>query len=198
VRAWEQDVQVMIEGPGHVPFHLIEENMRKERELCYEAPFYVLGPVVTDIAPGYDHITSAIGGTMAAFHGASMLCYVTPKEHLGLPGVDDVREGSLPKDCAHAADVARGRPGARERDDAMAPRPLLLRLVRPVRPGPRPRHRASHARRDAAARELQRRALLLDVRPQVLRHAYLAGREEARRGVRGAARPGTLGCACPR
>lgn len=120
-RAWEKDVQVMIEGPGHVPFNLIEENMQKERELCYEAPFYVLGPVVTDIAPGYDHITSAIGATMAAYHGAAMLCYVTPKEHLGLPGPEDVRQGVIAyKIAAHAADVARQRPGVRERDDAMA------------------------------------------------------------------------------
>jgi phosphomethylpyrimidine synthase len=120
-RAWEHDVQVMVEGPGHVPFHLIAENLRQEKELCFEAPFYVLGPVVTDIAPGYDHITSAIGGTMAAYHGAAMLCYVTPKEHLGLPDADDVREGIIAhKIAAHAADVARGRPGARDRDDQMA------------------------------------------------------------------------------
>jgi phosphomethylpyrimidine synthase len=120
-RAWEYDVQVMIEGPGHVPFHLIEENIKKEMELCYEAPFYVLGPVVTDIAPGYDHITSAIGATMAAYHGASMLCYVTPKEHLGLPNCEDVRQGVIAyKIAAHAADVARKRPGARDRDDEMA------------------------------------------------------------------------------
>src|SRR5512145_1947797 len=120
-KAWGHDVQVMIEGPGHVPLDQIPMNMERERELCDEAPFYVLGPLVTDIAPGYDHITSAIGAAVAAQHGASMLCYVTPKEHLGLPNADDVRQGIIAyKIAAHAADVARGRPGARERDDAMA------------------------------------------------------------------------------
>ena len=120
-KAWEHDVQVMVEGPGHVPLDQIPMNMEKERELCHEAPFYVLGPLVTDIAPGYDHITSAIGAAVAAQHGAAMLCYVTPAEHLGLPNIDDVREGIVAyKIAAHAADVARQRPGARERDDAMS------------------------------------------------------------------------------
>jgi phosphomethylpyrimidine synthase len=120
-RAWEKDVQVMIEGPGHVPFDQIAMNVQKEMELCNEAPFYVLGPLVTDIAPGYDHITSAIGATMAGFAGAAMLCYVTPKEHLGLPNADDVRQGLIAyKIAAHAADVARKRPGARDRDDAIS------------------------------------------------------------------------------
>jgi phosphomethylpyrimidine synthase len=121
VRAWQKDVQVMIEGPGHVPFDQIEMNVKKEMEVCHEAPFYVLGPLVTDIAPGYDHITSAIGATMAGTAGAAMLCYVTPKEHLGLPGEDDVRQGLIAyKIAAHAADVARHRPGARDRDDALS------------------------------------------------------------------------------
>jgi phosphomethylpyrimidine synthase len=120
-RAWEKDVQVMIEGPGHVPFDQIEMNVKKEIEMCHEAPFYVLGPLVTDIAPGYDHITSAIGATMAGFAGAAMLCYVTPKEHLGLPNEDDVRQGLIAyKIAAHAADVARHRKGARDRDDAIS------------------------------------------------------------------------------
>ncbi len=120
-RAWEHDVQVMVEGPGHVPLDQIPMNMQKERELCDEAPFYVLGPLVTDIAPGYDHITSAIGATIAAQHGAAMLCYVTPKEHLGLPDVDDVRQGIIAyKIAAHAADVALKRPGARDRDDQLS------------------------------------------------------------------------------
>jgi phosphomethylpyrimidine synthase len=120
-RAWERDVQIMIEGPGHVPFDQIEMNVKKEMELCHEAPFYVLGPLVTDIAPGYDHITSAIGATMAGTAGAAMLCYVTPKEHLGLPDEDDVRQGLIAyKIAAHAADVARHRPGARDRDDALS------------------------------------------------------------------------------
>ena len=120
-RAWERGCQVMCEGPGHVPMDQIEMNVRRQMEWCGEAPFYVLGPVVTDVAPGYDHITSAIGAAMAAWYGAAMLCYVTPKEHLGLPNLDDVRQGVIAyKIAAHAADVARGRPGARERDDAIS------------------------------------------------------------------------------
>ena len=121
LRAWEKNVQVMIEGPGHIPLNQIEYNMKIERELCHGAPFYVLGPLPTDIGAGYDHITSAIGGTMAAFYGASMLCYVTPKEHLGLPNANDVREGIVAhKIAAHAADVALGKAGAIERDHAMS------------------------------------------------------------------------------
>jgi phosphomethylpyrimidine synthase len=120
-KAWAHDVQVMVEGPGHVPLDQIPMNMERERELCHEAPFYVLGPLVTDIAPGYDHITSAIGAAVAAQHGAAMLCYVTPKEHLGLPDLEDVRQGIIAyKIAAHAADVARHRPGARDRDDALS------------------------------------------------------------------------------
>jgi phosphomethylpyrimidine synthase len=120
-KAWEHGCQVMIEGPGHIPMHLVKMNVEKERELCHEAPFYVLGPLVTDIAPGYDHITSAIGAALAAEAGAAMLCYVTPKEHLGLPNKDDVRQGVIAyKIAAHAGDVARGRKGARDRDDALS------------------------------------------------------------------------------
>ncbi len=120
-KAWKHDVQVMVEGPGHVPLDQIPMNMEKEREICDEAPFYVLGPLVTDVAPGYDHITSAIGAAVAAQHGAAMLCYVTPAEHLGLPDVDDVREGIVAyKIAAHAADVARHRPGSRDRDDELS------------------------------------------------------------------------------
>src|SRR5215469_16582621 len=120
-KAWEHGVQVMIEGPGHIPMDQIELQVKKENELCHEAPFYTLGPLVTDIAPGYDHITSAIGAAMIGWHGASMLCYVTPKEHLGLPNADDVRQGVIAyKIAAHAADVARHRPGARDRDDALS------------------------------------------------------------------------------
>ncbi|MHC4064750.1 MAG: phosphomethylpyrimidine synthase ThiC, partial [Planctomycetota bacterium] len=116
-RAWDRDVQVMVEGPGHIPMHEIEMNVRMEKEICHEAPFYTLGPLVTDIAPGYDHITSAIGAAMIGWHGADMLCYVTPKEHLGLPNAEDVRQGVIAyKIAAHAADIARGRPGARDRD----------------------------------------------------------------------------------
>jgi phosphomethylpyrimidine synthase len=121
LKAWEQDVQVMIEGPGHVPFDQIADNVKRQQEVCRGAPFYVLGPLVTDIAPGYDHITSAIGATMAGYAGASFLCYVTPKEHLGLPNLEDVKQGVIAyKIAAHAADVARGRPGARDRDDELS------------------------------------------------------------------------------
>jgi phosphomethylpyrimidine synthase len=119
--AWEYDVQVMNEGPGHVPMHLIKENMDKQLEWCGEAPFYTLGPLTTDIAPGYDHITSAIGAAMIGWYGTAMLCYVTPKEHLGLPDRDDVKAGVIAyKIAAHAADLAKGHPGARPRDDALS------------------------------------------------------------------------------
>jgi len=120
-KAQDMGCQVMVEGPGHIPMDQIEMNMKKEAELCNEAPFYVLGPLVTDIAPGYDHITSAIGAALAGWHGASMLCYVTPKEHLGLPNPDDVKAGVIAyKIAAHAADLARHRPGVRDRDDALS------------------------------------------------------------------------------
>ena len=119
-RAWRKGVQVMVEGPGHVPFDQIEFNMKLQRRLCHGAPFYVLGPLVTDIFPGYDHITSCIGATAAGYHGAAMLCYVTPKEHLGLPKKDDVKQGCVAyKIAAHAADVALGIPGTRDRDDEL-------------------------------------------------------------------------------
>jgi len=119
--AWKHDVQVMIEGPGHVPMHLIKENMEKQLELCQEAPFYTLGPLVTDIAPGYDHITSAIGAAMIGWFGTAMLCYVTPKEHLGLPNKKDVKDGVIAyKIAAHAADLAKGHPAARHWDDALS------------------------------------------------------------------------------
>jgi len=120
-RAWERDVQVMVEGPGHIPMHQIEMNVRRQKELCHGAPFYTLGPLVTDIAAGYDHISSAIGAAMIGWYGADMLCYVTPKEHLGLPTAEDVRQGVIAyKIAAHAADIARGRPGAMDRDDALS------------------------------------------------------------------------------
>ena len=121
LRAWEKDVQVMIEGPGHVPMNQIERNMKLEQEYCHEAPFYILGPLVTDIAAGYDHISSAIGAAIGGWHGASMLCYVTPKEHLGLPNAEDVRNGIIAyKIAAHAADIARGRKDAMKVDDEMS------------------------------------------------------------------------------
>jgi phosphomethylpyrimidine synthase len=120
-RAWKKNNQVMIEGPGHVPMDQIPMNVQRQIEVCHGAPFYVLGPLVTDIAPGYDHITSAIGAAIAGQHGVAMLCYVTPKEHLGLPDAEDVRQGVIAyKIAAHAADVARQRRGARDRDDALS------------------------------------------------------------------------------
>ncbi|GLB67919.1 phosphomethylpyrimidine synthase ThiC [Arthrobacter mangrovi] len=120
-RAWQYDVQVMVEGPGHIPLHLVRENVERQQDLCDGAPFYTLGPLVTDVAPGYDHITSAIGATEIARYGTAMLCYVTPKEHLGLPNKDDVKAGVITyKIAAHAADVAKCHPGARERDDALS------------------------------------------------------------------------------
>ena len=119
--AWQHDVQVMIEGPGHIPMQLIWENMEKELAVCSEAPFYTLGPLTTDIAPGYDHITSAIGAAMIGWYGTAMLCYVTPKEHLGLPDKDDVKEGIIAyKIAAHAADLAKGHPAAQVRDNALS------------------------------------------------------------------------------
>ena len=142
--------------------------------MCYEAPFYTLGPLVTDIAPGYDHITSAIGAAMIGWYGASMLCYVTPKEHLGLPNRDDVKAGIIAyKIAAHAADIARHRPGARDRDDELSRARYTLRLEPPVRSVARSGDGALHARRDAARGRLQGRALLLHVRAEVLLHEHL-------------------------
>jgi phosphomethylpyrimidine synthase len=121
LRAWERDVQVMVEGPGHIPLDQLEMNVRKQQELCHEAPFYTLGPLVTDIAPGYDHITSAIGAAIVGWHGTSMLCYVTPKEHLGLPNAEDVKQGLIAyRIAAHAADLARGNKNAAKWDRALS------------------------------------------------------------------------------
>ena len=121
LKAWEHDVQVMIEGPGHVPMHLIQENMDRQLAVCHGAPFYTLGPLTTDVAPGYDHITSGIGAAMIGSMGCAMLCYVTPKEHLGLPNREDVKQGVIAyKIAAHAADLAKGHSGAREWDDALS------------------------------------------------------------------------------
>ncbi len=128
--AWKHDVQTLIEGPGHVPMHMIKENMDKQLEYCHEAPFYTLGPLTTDIAPGYDHFTSGIGAAMIGWYGCAMLCYVTPKEHLGLPNREDVKEGLITyKIAAHAADIAKGHPGARARDDAMSKARFEFRWV---------------------------------------------------------------------
>ena len=169
--AWEYDVQVMNEGPGHVPMHLIKENMEKQLEWCDEAPFYTLGPLTTDIAPGYDHITSAIGAAMIGWYGTAMLCYVTPKEHLGLPNRDDVKAGVIAyKIAAHAADLAQG-PSARARVGRCAVEGAVrVPLGGSVQPGARSGDRARLPRRDAAGRRRQGRALLLDVRAEVLQH----------------------------
>ena len=167
--AWKHDVQVMIEGPGHVPMHMIKDNMDEQLRLCGEAPFYTLGPLTTDIAPGYDHITSAIGAAMIGWYGTAMLCYVTPKEHLGLPNKDDVKDGIIAyKIAAHAADLAKGHPGAQLRDNALSQGALRVPLGGPVQPGPRSGQGARIPRRDAAAARRQARALLLDVRTALL------------------------------
>ena len=176
-KAWEYDVQVMIEGPGHIPMDQIELQVKKENEMCYEAPFYTLGPLVTDIAPGYDHITSAIGAAMIGWHGASMLCYVTPKEHLGLPNADDVRQGVIAyKIAAHAADVARHRPGARDRDDALSYARFLFDWNKQFELSLDPETARENARRDAARRLLQGSQILLDVRAEILLDEYHADR----------------------
>ena len=159
----------MIEGPGHVPMHKIKANMDKQLTACGEAPFYTLGPLVTDVAPGYDHITEAIGAAMIGWFGTAMLCYVTPKEHLGLPDREDVKQGVIAyKIAAHAADLAKGHPGARRLGRRAFPRPLRVPLGGPVQPRPRSGDRARLPRRDPAEGGAQDRALLLHVRPEVL------------------------------
>ena len=201
--AWKHDVQVMIEGPGHVPLHQIKENMDRQIAICHEAPFYTLGPLVTDIAPGYDHITSAIGATMIGWYGTAMLCYVTPKEHLGLPNRDDVKAGVIAyKIAAHAADMAKGHPGRARPRRRHVPRALRLPLEGPVRPVARSRHRARHARRNPAGAGGQGGALLLHVRPAVLLDAHHPGPARGR-GARACARkrpnsaPAGRSCTCP-
>ena len=159
----------MIEGPGHVPMHKIKINMDKQLKECGEAPFYTLGPLTTDIAPGYDHITSGIGAAMIGWFGCAMLCYVTPKEHLGLPDRDDVKVGVITyKIAAHASDLGQGPPGRATARRRAVPRPLRLPLGGPVQPRPRSRNRAALPRRDAAEGSPQGRAFLLDVRPEIL------------------------------
>ncbi len=183
--AWKHDVQTMIEGPGHVPMHLIQANMDEQLKHCHEAPFYTLGPLTIDIAPGYDHIASAIGAAMIGWAGTAMLCYVTPKEHLGLPDRDDVKQGIIAyKIAAHAADVAKGHPGARSRDDALSEGALRVPLAGPVQPRPRPRHRARVPRRDPAQGQQQGGAFLLDVRAQVLLDEDHPGGARVRRPAR--------------
>ena len=168
-RAWAQDVQVMNEGPGHIPMHMIKENMEKQLEWCDEAPFYTLGPLTTDIAPGYDHITSAIGAAMIGWYGCAMLCYVTPKEHLGLPNKKDVKDGVIAyKIAAHAADLAKGHPGAQYRDNAFSKARFEFRWEDQFNLVARSRDRARVPRRNAAAGRREDRALLLHVRPAFL------------------------------
>ena len=180
--AWEYDVQVMNEGPGHVPMHLISENMEKQLEWCDEAPFYTLGPLTTDIAPGYDHITSAIGAAMIGWYGTAMLCYVTPKEHLGLPDRDDVKAGVIAyKIAAHAADLAKGHPRAQAWDDALSKARFEFRWEDQFNLALDPVTARAYPRRDAAGGRRQGRALLLDVRPEVLQHgADAAGAGDGR------------------
>ena len=187
--AWKHDCQVMIEGPGHVPMHLIKENMDLQLEYCHEAPFYTLGPLTTDIAPGYDHITSAIGAAMIGWYGTAMLCYVTPKEHLGLPDKNDVKDGIIAyKIAAHAADLAKGHPGAQIRDNALSKARFEFRWEDQFNLGPRPGQGQAVPRRDAAAGGRQARALLLDVRPAFLLHEDHPGRARLRAEAGGVAK----------
>ena len=173
----------MNEGPGHIPMHLIKENMEKQLEWCDEAPFYTLGPLTTDIAPGYDHITSAIGAAMIGWYGTAMLCYVTPKEHLGLPNRDDVKAGVIAyKIAAHAADLAKGHPRARPVGRRAEQGAVRVPLGGPVQPGARSGHRPRLPRRDAPGRGRQGGALLLDVRAQVLLDEDHPGRARLRGG----------------
>ena len=167
--AWKHDCQVMIEGPGHVPMHLIKENMDLQLKLTHEAPFYTLGPLTTDIAPGYDHITSAIGAAMIGWFGTAMLCYVTPKEHLGLPNQKDVKDGVIAyKIAAHAADLAKGHPGRAGTRQRSEQGPIRIPLGRSVQSQPRSHDRQGLPRRNAAAGRRQARALLQHVRSAVL------------------------------
>ena len=184
-RAWAQHVQVMNEGPGHIPMHMIKENMEKQLEWCDEAPFYTLGPLTTDIAPGYDHITSAIGAAMIGWYGCAMLCYVTPKEHLGLPNKKDVKDGVIAyKIAAHAADLAKGHPGAQYRDNAISKARFEFRWEDQFNLVARSRNRARVPRRNASAGRREDRALLFHVRPALLLHEDHGGRAQVRRRAR--------------
>ena len=191
--AWAKGCQVMIEGPGHVPMHKIKVNIDKQLKACGEAPFYTLGPLVTDIAPGYDHITSGIGAAMIGWFGTAMLCYVTPKEHLGLPNRDDVKTGVITyKIAAHAADLAKGHPAAQLRDDALSRARFDFRWEDQFNLSLDPDTARSLPRRDAAQGRAQGGALLLHVRAEVLLDEDHAGgarlRGAAQRGGRGTRR----------
>ena len=175
----------MIEGPGHVPMHLIKENMDKQLAVCDEAPFYTLGPLTTDIAPGYDHITSAIGAAMIGWFGTAMLCYVTPKEHLGLPNRRTCTTGIMTyKIAAHAADLAKGHPGAQVRDNALSKARFEFRWEDQFNLGLDPEKATRVPRRDAAQGRAQGRPLLLDVRPALLLDEDHPGRARLRRRAR--------------
>ena len=175
----------MIEGPGHVPMHKIKVNVEKQLELCGEAPFYTLGPLVTDIAPAYDHITSAIGAAMIGWFGTAMLCYVTPKEHLGLPNRDDVKAGVIAyKIAAHAADLAKGHPGAVARDDALSKARFEFRWEDQFNLSLDPDTARSLSRRDAAQGGAQARPFLLDVRAEILLDGDHAAGARLRRQAR--------------
>ncbi len=183
--AWKHDVQTMIEGPGHVPMQLIKENMERQLRVCHEAPFYTLGPLTTDIAPGYDHITSAIGAALIGWFGTAMLCYVTPKEHLGLPNKQDVRDGIIAyKIAAHAADLAKGHPAAQARDNALVEGALRIPLAGSVQSRPRSGEGAGIPRRDPAEGGRQACAFLLHVRPAFLLDENNPGRARLRQGAR--------------
>ncbi len=183
--AWEYDCQVMIEGPGHVPMHLIKENMDKQLEACQEAPFYTLGPLTTDIAPGYDHITSAIGAAMIGWYGTAMLCYVTPKEHLGLPNKKDVKDGVIAyKIAAHAADLAKGHPGAQYRDNALSKARFEFRWEDQFNLSLDPEVAREYHDETLAAGRRQARPLLFHVRPTLLLDEDHAGRARVRRAER--------------
>ena len=192
--AWKHDVQTMIEGPGHVPMQLIKENMDKQLAECGEAPFYTLGPLTTDIAPGYDHITSAIGAAMIGWYGTAMLCYVTPKEHLGLPNRQDVRDGIMAyKIAAHAADLAKGHPGAQVRDNALSKARFEFRWEDQFNLGLDPEKARGVPRRNATEGRTQAGALLLDVRPAFLFDENHPGRARLRRRARRRGNPGAAG-----
>ena len=182
--AWKHDVQVMIEGPGHVPMHMIKENMDLQLEQCHEAPFYTLGPLTTDIAPGYDHITSGIGAAMIGWYGTAMLCYVTPKEHLGLPNKDDVKDGIITyKIAAHAADLAKGHPGAQIRDNALSKARFEFRWDDQFNLGLDPDKAREFHDETLPKESRQGRALLLHVRPALLLDEDHPGRARLRRGT---------------
>ena len=169
--AWKHDVQVMIEGPGHVPMHLIKENMDKQLAICHEAPFYTLGPLTTDVAPGYDHITSAIGAAMIGWFGTAMLCYVTPKEHLGLPNKKDVKDGIIAyKIAAHAADLAKGHPGVKAWDDALSKARFEFRWKDQFHLSLDPETAESFHDETLPAEGAKLCPFLLDVRPEFLFH----------------------------